>query len=212
MPLAAPPSGGALEVRLFTWVEQRPITRVCTASHQPNDFNPSDAPGRFRPFYCGDVQPVPTMYGSTSIDGALGETVFHDVPAGDENWSMPRASLYARLRTVLIPQRALKLVDLTGWAHKALKIDGRALVECDPHDYPVTALWAERFHDVAEAPDGLYWRSRQYDKSFGLMLFGDRVNTSELRVVFDETVGLWQGDGLDEVLAAAERANITIVK
>jgi hypothetical protein len=151
------------------------------------------------------------MYGSNNIDGALGETVFHDVPAGDERWSIPRTSLYARLRTVLIPQRTLQLVDLTGWAHKALKIEGRALVECSPDEYPVSALWAERFHDVAEASDGLYWRSRQYDKSFALMLFGDRVDSSELRVVFDETVGLWQGDGLDEVLAAAERANITIV-
>jgi hypothetical protein len=212
MPLVAPPAGGALDVRLFTWVEQRPITRVCTAAHQPNAFNPSASPGRFRPFYSGGVQPVPTMYGANNISGVLGETAFHDVPAEHGDWSIPRASLYARLRTVLIPQRALQLIDLTGWAHKALKIDGRALVEAEPDDYPLTALWAERFHAAPEAPDGLYWRSRQYDSSFALLLFGDRVGGSELRVVLDETIALWQGEGLDEVLAAAERASITIVK
>ena len=155
---------------------------------------------------------MPTMYGANHVDGALGETVFHDVPAGRAAWAVPRASLYARLRSVLIPQRPLHLVDLTGWAHKALKIDGRALVDCEPPEYPVTAQWAERFHDHPAEPDGLYWRSRQYDRSFAFILFGDRVGMSELRVVLDETIALWQGDGLDEVLAAAERANITILR
>lgn len=199
-------------VRHFTWDEQRPITRVCSAAHQPNYFNTSDVPGRFRPFYCGGAQPVPTMYGASHIDGALGETVFHDVPAGRGGWAIPRVSLYARLRTVLIPQRELRLVDLTGWAHKALKLEGSALVDCEPPEYPMTALWAESFHDLPGALDGLYWRSRQYDRSFAFILFGDRVDQSDLRVVFDETIALWQGDGLDEVLAAAERANITIIK
>jgi hypothetical protein len=151
------------------------------------------------------------MYAANRVDGALGETVFHDVPSGGDAWLIPRAALYGRLRTLLVPQRPLRLLDLTGWAHKGLQIDGRGLVDCEPSEYPTTAQWAERFHSCAEAPDGLYWRSRQYDKSFALMLFGDRVAESDLRPVLDETIPLWQGDGLDEVLAAAERANVTII-
>lgn len=211
MALALPPAD-PLEVAYYVWDEQRPLTRICQAAYQPNTFNPTAVTGRFRPIYCGAAEPIPTMYGANRIDGALGETVFHDVPTGGASWTIPRASLYGLLRTVLIPQRELQLVDLTGWAHKALRISGRALVECEPADYPTTAEWAERFHALSERPDGLYWRSRQYDKSFAFILFGDRVLSSELNAVLDETVPLWQGDGLDDVLIAAERANIAITR
>jgi RES domain-containing protein len=209
MAIPAPPHG-ALAVKYFTWNEQRPIIRVCSAQHYPNAFNATDGSARFRPLYCGSADRVPTMYGANHIEGALGETVFHDIPLNNGPWVIPRASLYALLRTMLIPQRHLALVDLTGWAHKALKLNGRSLVECGPAEYSTTALWAERFHDLPEEPDGLYWRTRQYDQCYAVMLFGDRVAESDLQIIFDETIGLWQGRGLDEVLAAAERANITI--
>lgn len=209
MPVPAPPSG-TLAVKYFDWDEQRPITRICAAARQPNSFNTGPHAGRFRPFNAGQPDPVPTLYGANHVDGALGETIFHDVPPGTAPWTVARATLYGRLRTILVPQRKLRLVDLTGWAHKALKIEGSALVACDPVEYPVTAQWAERFHELPTRPDGLYWRSRQYDRVFALMLFGDRVHERELRVIFDETIPLWQGDGLGEVLVAAERANVTI--
>ena len=123
----------------------------------------------------------------------------------------PRATLYGFVRTTLIPQRALRLVDLTGWAHKALRIDARGLIDCEPDEYPVTAEWAEKFHQQAPDADGLYWRSRQFDRAFAFILFGDRVSEEDLVPVYDETVGLWQGEGLDDVRAAAEIANVTIV-
>ncbi|HEX8085462.1 MAG TPA: RES family NAD+ phosphorylase [Solirubrobacteraceae bacterium] len=206
-----PPAGGPIAGKFYTWAAMRPITRVCDAAHLPNSFNPSDQSARFRPIYCGAPTPIPTMYGSNRIDGALGETVFHDVPPpGGGTWTIPRASLYGKLRSVLIPMRDLRLFDLTGWAHKALMLDGRALVECGPAEYPITAQWAERFHDLPEAPDGLFWRSRQYDKAYALMLFEDRVAVDELHVVFDETVALWEGVGLDELSVAAEAATVTI--
>lgn len=147
------------------------------------------------------------------LDGerrALGETVFHDVPLGGGPWDIARASLYGQARTVLIPLRDLSLVDLTDWAHKALRSDGRALVDCEPAEYATTAQWGQRFHDLSTEPDGLYWRSRQFDRAFALILFGDRVGKNELHVVYDETIALWQGDGLREGLDAAERANVTI--
>jgi len=209
MPLPAPPAG-ALALKYFVWTAQRPITRVCGAAGLPNSFNPTSAPGRFRPFAGGAGNTVPTLYGANRVEGALGESIFHDVPVGGAGWVIPRASLYFKVRSILIPQRDLRLVDLTGWAHKALAVDGRALVECDPSDYPTTAMWAKRFHEADEATHGLYWRSRQFDKAVAVMLFGDRVREDELRVVYDETIGLWQGEGLDDVLAAAEHAGITI--
>jgi hypothetical protein len=205
------PPAESLGVRFFEWSAQRPIIRVCRASDQPNTFNPTAAPGRVRPIDTAVAgQPVPTMYGANRADGALGESVFHDVPT-NAPWTIPRAALYGRLRAVLIPQRPLRLVDLTGWAHKTLRIDGRRLVDCDPAEYAITARWAQRFHAQERAADGLYWRSRQFDRSFAFMLFGDRVAETDLNPVYDETVALWQGEGLEEVRAAAELAEITIV-
>jgi hypothetical protein len=209
MTLVGPPVD-AIDVTFSTWVAYRPVVRVCSTEFPPNTFNPGLSPGRFRPFPPPPATPIATMYGSNSGDGALGETVFHDVPTTGGPWDVPRASLYGQVRTVLIPLRDLSLVDLTNWAHKALGVDGRALVDCEPTEYPITARWGERLHDLPEAPDGIYWRSRQFDSAFVMLLFGDRVGTNELHVVYDETVALWQGEGLRLVLDAAQRANVTI--
>jgi hypothetical protein len=110
---------------------------------------------------CCSSTPLPTIFGSNRVDGALGEPIFHDAPAGAVAWDVPRASLYGQLRTVLIPRRPLDLVDLTGWAHKKLRIEGRQLVEVPPSKYPTTALWARRFHHDPTNPDGIYRRPRQ---------------------------------------------------
>src|SRR5690348_13989602 len=104
MALPTPPPGDP-EVRFYTWVALRPIFRVCPAGYPANAFNPTTSSGRFRPFFCGGTTPVPTLYGSNRVDGALGETVFHDVPAGHASWNIPRTSLYGLLRTNLIPRR-----------------------------------------------------------------------------------------------------------
>lgn len=209
MGLVAPPSH-AISARTYRWEAYRPIVRVFDSRLLPNSFNPAGTTGRFRPVEASPGSHVPTLYGSNRLDGALGETLFHDVPAGIAAWVVPRTALLGKLRTLLIPRKSLALVDLTGWAHKALHVDGRQLVECDPIEYPTTALWAQRFHDLGVSPDGLYWRSRQYDKAHALMLFGDRVSPGDLHVVLDETIPLWEGLGLDEVVQAARDANVTI--
>src|SRR3712207_173069 len=152
MALPEPPDG-ALDVTYQTWTRYRQIVRVCRAAELPNVFNRDDTPARFRPFSSGRTSPIPTLYGANDTNGALGESIFHDIPRGGGPWTIPRASLYGRLRAVLVPLRPLRLVDLTGWAHKGLKIPGRALVDSDPAEYPITARWAERFHQLDADPD-----------------------------------------------------------
>jgi hypothetical protein len=208
MALPDPPAG-ELDFGTRTWAAGRPFYRVYRDKFGPNSFNSSRSSARFRPFPSSG-NPIPTMYGSSRVDGALGESVFHDVPAGRGTWVIPRSGLLGQLRTMLVPQRKLELVDLTGWAFKRLGLRGRALVECEPAEYPITARWAERFHASKVKPDGIYWTSRQFDKAAAFILFGDRVERQELDVILDETVGLWQGEGLDEVLAAAELAGVTV--
>jgi hypothetical protein len=208
MTLPSPP-GGKLDVPMRAWARLRPIYRVGSAAYLPNAFNSTDTPGRFRPLrVAGTI--VPTLYGANRVDGCLGESVFHDVPANGGPWVMPRAKLYGYVRTTLIPLRELLLVDLAGWAHKRLRLDGRALIESGPADYAVTAEWARRFHDLTAAPDGLYWISRQFDGAQSVMLFGDRVDELDLEPVLDETLALWEGVGLEEVQVAAARADVTI--
>jgi hypothetical protein len=203
------PPAGELTFRTRTWAAGRPFYRVYRGKFDPETFNPTRGSARFRPFPASGSA-IPTMYGSDKLDGALGESIFHDTPAGGGSWVIARSDLLGQLRTMLVPKRNLELVDLTGWSFKRLKITGRTLVECEPDEYPTTAAWAERFHSSKVRPDGIYWMSRQFDKAAAFILFGDRVASEDLRVVLDETLPLWQGDGLDEVLAAAEHADVTI--
>lgn len=198
-----------MDVRLAIWSELRPLRRVCRLGYAANAFNPNRTPGRFRPFdHRGQV--VATMYGADQLDGAFGETIFHDVPTHGGPWHIPRETLFNQAYTTLIPRRNLELVDLTGWAHKRLRLNGRALAEAEPSEYAVTAEWAKAFHDLPEKPDGLLWVSRQFDRSLAVILFADRVSKADLHAVLDETVGLWQGLGLSVVLDAAARIGVVI--
>ena len=203
------PDPGDLDVAFTAWAQYRPLRRVCRLEYPANAFNPSDSPGRFRPIYEGGGI-VSTMYASDQLDGAFGETIFHDIPASGGPWHIPREALYGTASTTLIPLRQLRLVDLTGWAHKRLRLEGRALADAPPLDYPVTAEWCARFRSLDEEPDGLLWASRQFDRAVALILFGDRVGADDLHPVLDETVGLWQGLGLAVLEDAAARAGIVI--
>ncbi len=59
------------------------LYRVHPAHFQGGEFNPNREAtrrGRFHPFTDAQGQAVPTLYAADAIDGALSETVFHNVP------------------------------------------------------------------------------------------------------------------------------------
>ena len=202
-----------LDPLLTVWEAGRTFHRCYDVSWGSRDFYAGDDAhrGRFHPFTPdGHTEPLPVLYGAGDFDGAVFETVFHDVPVRGVK-RVPHAKLLHRLVVPLIPGRDLTLVDLTSEGLRRLELTRGELIDSDARSYPNTAAWARALHAHSADIDGLLWVSRQRDASRALVLFGDRVKVDDLAVAPDEvplTLGI--GRGLDLVAAAATRVGITI--
>ena len=168
-------------------------------------------PGRFHPFTpAGAPGPVPVLYGSDRLAGAISETVFHDVPVRGTK-HVPRAKLRRKLAVQLTATRDLRLADLTRYGLRRLGATRAEIIDSDPRSYPHTASWAHGLHTHREHLDGIKWVSRQYDTAVALILFGDRVQETELDIAPTTIpMPLALGRGFDNVKGLADQADITI--
>jgi RES domain len=208
----APGAPNSLDPLLTTWEAGKEFHRCYEVSWRPWDFYAGDDEhrGRFHPFVPdGDTEPLPVLYGAGDFDGAVFESVFHDVPIRGVR-RVPRAKLLHRLVTTLIPTRDLTLVDLTSDGLRRLELAPEELTTCGAPHYPQTAAWARALHAHPHRVDGLLWVSRPRNTSQALVLFGDRVSVSDLALAPKVPLTLGAGAGLDAVCAAANRVGITI--
>jgi hypothetical protein len=193
-----------------TWPRGTAITRCHNVSFGATEFNPTAADGRFRPVVSAGVT-VPTIYGADLTAGALSETVFHDVPLRGKARRVQHKTLVPWVRSTITAKRDLRLVRLHAAGLTRLGVRHGELIESSRRQYARTALWAQALHDHGDY-DGLIWRSRQFNDSFAVMLWGDRVDRDDLEA--DPGVApvpLFAGAGLDEVQRLADEAGITIV-
>ena len=147
---------------------------------------------------------------SDRLAGAISETVFHDVPVRGTK-HVPRATLRRKLAITLTATRDLRLADLTGYGLRRLGATRAEIIDSDPRSYPHTARWAHGLHDHSEHLDGIQWVSRQYDTALALILFGDRVQETELDIgPTTIPMPLALGLGFDNVQDLADQADITI--
>ncbi len=105
----------------------------------------------------------------------------------------------------------MKLADLSGLGLGRVGITRADLIETSSLYYPQTAKWAKAIHDIPARFDGMQWVSRQYDRSLAVVLFGDRVKATELRMpaaYIPKALGV--GVGFDELLELAAMANIEV--
>jgi hypothetical protein len=209
MAIPPPPVPDEADPLVAVWQAERPIVRVHPASYQPSQFNPGGQSTRFRPFTDADGI-VPTMYGASDFDGALSETVFHDLPHPAVGQVVTHAALYPLVRSLVLPTRDLQLVQLAGYGLDRLGVTREQLITSPPEEYEQTARWGEALYHTGKQPDGLLWVSRQYELSNAVMLFGRRVHEHELRFDYLDVLPLWTGTGLADVMQAAAQARITI--
>lgn len=174
------------------------------------EFNPGlGRGGRFDPLVDPSGAKVPTLYAAGDREGALSETVFHNVPARGEG---KRVSRVSTLRLVLSPlacRRDLLLAQLFGLGLPRLGLTREELIESEADSYPQTRSWAAALHASPGRLDGLVWVSRQNDGAQALLLFGDRVERRDLEIT-DPPLPLAFGRGLEELQGAAERARILV--
>src|SRR5262249_39490903 len=104
----------------------------------------------------------------------------------------------------------LSLAQLYGYGLNRLGVTRLELIESGAKAYAQTAAWAQALHACDETIDGLIWVSRQNDGSHAIVLFGDRVSRSELRIA-KNPITLYIHPGFDQVQEAAEKAGILIL-
>ncbi|MDR2208736.1 MAG: RES family NAD+ phosphorylase [Azoarcus sp.] len=180
-----------LDPLLDEWPAGQPIHTIYSTNHAPGDFNLGldssgnpRSPTRFAPIRDEHGRVVPYLYGGSSYDCAIFETIFHNIPIDAPYKFIDLNDFSSRGYARLIPQRTLRLVDLTTEGLHRLKVPKEELIASLPRDYPETARWAEALHRQCRKIDGLIWMSRQRDRDRALVLFGDRAGNSLLGLPF----------------------------
>lgn len=210
--MATPPRN--LIVTLRPWGRGLNLFRVHPDHLQPTEFNPtSKGNARFSPLIGVDGQVIPTLYAGSTIDCALMETVFHDVPfvSGPKLHSKAKHVKGKAVSTFRVTSD-LNLVDLTSIALRKLGVPPEELTRSDEASYSGTRAWAVAIHQQQAGAQGLLWTSRQDDTASAVVLFGDRVNAS-LLLAADDTLPLLLPDGapIAEVQALAARLDVLLI-
>lgn len=188
------------------------LHRVHLGKYQADQFNPGVyGNARFSPIQDGHGKPIPTLYGGTTIDCALMESVFHDVPHTAGFKSFDKDNLVEQVHSVVQVQQELQLVDLTSVPLRKLGVTRKQLIDTEKDQYPATRKWAEAIHAQCPQAQGLFWVSRQDDSARAVVLFGDRVPEKALRPEGASRSLLDDADAYDAVLDLADRIGVNIV-
>ena len=164
------------------WPAGQLIHVIHDTRYAPHSFNPGvdelgrpRNPTRFAPIRDRNGAVVPYLYGGSTRECAIFETVFHNVPLAAADKFVDLDDFAHRGHGHVTASRDLLLVDLTTDGLHRLKLPKEELITSAARDYPETARWAEALHQQFKDIDGLMWMSRQRDRDRALVLFGDRV-------------------------------------
>lgn len=159
------------------------VHRVHAPGFPGNAFNPcKGGTSRFAPIKNKRCDCVPSLYAATSLEAAIYETLFHDIPLQARRKTIPRDIVEARKHTTLQLRRDLRLASLRAPALLKWKV-ASALVWGPPNQYVATALWAKAIHDQFQDVQGLIWTSRRCDPHSAMLFFGGRAAETDLQIV-----------------------------
>jgi RES domain len=207
---SAKPTTAAL-LRAPHVIARKPLSiwRIHSAKYRAAEFHPGGTGNaRFSPIYRVNGSSIPTLYGASTFDGALMESVFRAVPTPPAHYILDFATLRDEQLVVsrIRPRGTLKLIDLSTKGLKRLGLTRADLIDTPLTSYPETRKHAEQFH-AGTAALGLAWTSRQDDEAAAVMLFGDRVGEDAFKVELDREP-LWLAPHIDAVVELAERIGI----
>lgn len=205
---------GPLDPLFDRWPAGQIIHVIHDTAYPPESFNPGVSadgtrrnPTRFAPIEDVQGKVVPYLYGGSSLECAIFETVFHNVPIDAADKFIDLDNFAQRGHGQLTPKRDLQLADLTSEGLHRLKVPKEELITSPARCYVDTAKWAAALYRKFPDLDGLLWMSRQRDRDRALVLFGDRVGAA----LIGTRIGgpLARNNTLRQaILAAALRAGI----
>ena len=163
------------------WGAGATMHRVHEAIYAVGQFNPSPkGNARFSPICDPSGSVIPTLYAATTPRGALMESVFRDVPYRTGLKNVDSKRLEGRACSVLLFQTDFQLLDLSKVALRGHGIQPRQLIDTTKAHYPVTRRWAEQVYAAYPHLQGFLWSSRQDHRALAVVLFGSRVQPSDL--------------------------------
>jgi hypothetical protein len=191
------------------WPAGTTIFRVFDHGFGSAQYNGTDVKRRFRPVYDGGTI-VPTIYGSNAPDGAICETVFHDLDLKTRHPAILRATLLTQLLAPVVSARDLRLAALTDPEIRRLRVTHADLIETDASEYPATAEWGQAIYDHPARFDGIVWHSRQHHSTLSITLWESRAGTLKAGTAAVPEM-LYAGRGYARVLALANAMDVTVI-
>lgn len=205
-----PPPDNLREPNLEKLAAGTLLQRVHARQFAGSAFNPCQGgPTRFAPIRNRDGDCIPSLYASSTVESAIYETVFHDIPAAARRKTVPIDQITTRMHSTLRLRRGITLANLRAPDLRKWSLTPEGLLGSLPTTYQRTALWAKAIHDQFAGVEGLMWTSSQCDPDNAVLLFGDRVESADIEVVSIRD-GRIDRSFWDDVRDAAQRGGIRI--
>ena len=209
---ATPAPSATLHATLTELPKGQVLHRVHQEQYRADQFNPGvRGNARFSPIQDDQGQPIPTLYGGTTMDCALMETVFHDVPHTAGFKTFDKSKLSGQVHSTVEVVQPVKVVDLASVPLRKLGITRKQLIDTEKDQYPATRKWAEALHRQYPDAQGLSWVSRQDDSARAVVLFGDRIPGSALKPQGVSRSLVDDGNAYDAVLDLADRIGVALI-
>ena len=188
------------------------LHRVHQGKYRADQFNPgTQGNARFSPIRDAQGAPIPTLYGGATMDCAMMETVFHDVPHAPGFKTLDKRKLEGQVHSCVEVTQDLQLVDLASVPLRKLGVTRRQLIDTEKDQYPATRQWGARLHAKHPRVQGLSWISRQDDSARAVVLFGDRIADGTLRPDSESRSLMDDVGAYDALLDLAGRLGVLIV-
>ncbi|NDJ57334.1 RES family NAD+ phosphorylase [Enterobacteriaceae bacterium 4M9] len=209
-PAPMPLPGPDVRVKTGLWAAERAIHRIHSRRFSALQFNPGFGSARFSPLLNPAGDAVPTLYGGESIDVALMETLFHDLPYHSNSMPFDMAKIAGLVYSRLVPLHPLTFVALTPMTLRRLGVRRQQLLDSEASDYVFTRYWAQALWRDNPQAHGICWSSRQHGGQ-ALMLFGDRVTAQGLRVEIASSSLIASDVLLDNIEKLADEMGVVLL-
>jgi hypothetical protein len=172
------------KVGVVTWPRGTIIHRVHRRIYEATTFNPSSrADARFSPIVDSRGAVVPALYAGSTFQCAAMESVFRDAPFTAGLKIFPKSRLRGHVHSVLRLEAKLTLCDLSSIGLRKLGLRRSQLIDTERETYTDTRAWAQVIYTANPRIQGLRWVSRQDDRAYAAIFFGDRIPVNSLRQV-----------------------------